>query len=63
MLNLPASTWVRFIVWMALGFIVYFGYSQRHSRMRLDAGGSYVNGGPGTKRQPDTADANGGRQV
>jgi APA family basic amino acid/polyamine antiporter len=50
MLNLPAATWVRFIIWMAIGFVVYFGYSQRHSRMRQDADGGYVNGGPGRRR-------------
>jgi basic amino acid/polyamine antiporter, APA family len=33
MLNLPAATWTRFFVWMAIGFIVYFGYSARHSRL------------------------------
>src|SRR4051812_5538239 len=33
MLNLPSVTWVRFVVWMAIGFIVYFGYSRQHSRL------------------------------
>ena len=31
MLNLTALTWVRFLVWMALGVVVYFAYSRRHS--------------------------------
>lgn len=31
MLNLTALTWVRFGIWMVLGVIVYFVYSQRHS--------------------------------
>ncbi|MER5479647.1 amino acid permease [Streptomyces sp. NPDC002734] len=31
MLNLPAETWVRFGVWMALGVVVYFAYSRRKS--------------------------------
>jgi APA family basic amino acid/polyamine antiporter len=32
MLNLPGNTWIRFLVWMALGFAVYFLYGRRHSR-------------------------------
>ena len=36
MLNLPAATWVRFFVWMAIGLVVYFAYGARHSRLVTD---------------------------
>jgi len=32
MLNLPGETWVRFVVWMVLGVVIYFVYGRRHSR-------------------------------
>jgi APA family basic amino acid/polyamine antiporter len=39
MLNLPAETWLRFLLWMVLGFVIYFAYGHGHSRMRQpDAG-------------------------
>ena len=36
MLNLPAATWLRFLIWMVIGFIVYFAYGARHSRLVTD---------------------------
>ena len=33
MLNLTVLTWIRFVVWLACGFAIYFCYSYRHSRL------------------------------
>ncbi|MGB9034997.1 amino acid permease [Arthrobacter sp. UCD-GKA] len=33
MLNLALETWIRFVIWLAIGFIVYFAYSRKHSRL------------------------------
>jgi APA family basic amino acid/polyamine antiporter len=32
MLNLPGETWIRFVVWMVLGVVLYFLYGRRRSR-------------------------------
>ena len=36
MTQLPLTTWIRFIVWLIIGMIIYFAYSRRHSRVRLE---------------------------
>jgi APA family basic amino acid/polyamine antiporter len=36
MLNLPAATWLRFGIWMVIGFAVYFLYSAPRSRLVTD---------------------------
>ncbi|SFI32398.1 MULTISPECIES: amino acid permease [Microbacterium] len=37
-LNLTVETWLRFLIWLALGFIVYFAYSRRNSRLGRGSG-------------------------
>jgi basic amino acid/polyamine antiporter, APA family len=40
MLSLPVLTWIRFVVWLAIGLLIYFLYSVRHSKLRrgIDVG-------------------------
>jgi APA family basic amino acid/polyamine antiporter len=33
MLNLPVETWLRFLIWMVIGAVLYFFYGYRHSRV------------------------------
>jgi basic amino acid/polyamine antiporter, APA family len=35
MLTLPADTWIRLVVWLLIGFSIYFGYSRKHSVLRI----------------------------
>jgi APA family basic amino acid/polyamine antiporter len=41
---LPRATWIRLIVWMLIGFVVYFAYGRYHSKL-------------GTEREPSLAPA------
>ena len=34
--SLPLDTWIRLIDWMAIGLVVYFGYSYTHSRLAVE---------------------------
>ncbi|WP_363346615.1 amino acid permease [Methylocystis echinoides] len=38
--RLPAIAWERFIIWLAIGFAVYFFYGRRHSRLARDMSGA-----------------------
>jgi APA family basic amino acid/polyamine antiporter len=34
MFSLPAENWLRLFIWLAIGFLIYFGYGRHHSVMK-----------------------------
>jgi APA family basic amino acid/polyamine antiporter len=38
MAGLPAVTWIRFVLWLAAGLVIYFSYGVRKSRLAKPGG-------------------------
>ena len=36
MLGLPEITWLRFVIWLAIGLVIYFMYGRWHSKLRAE---------------------------
>ncbi|HEY9207108.1 MAG TPA: amino acid permease [Candidatus Methanoperedens sp.] len=34
MIALPVDTWLRLLIWMAIGLMIYFSYGRKHSKVR-----------------------------
>jgi APA family basic amino acid/polyamine antiporter len=42
MTDLPLATWIRFVIWLAVGLLIYGAYGYRHSRLRRGLGAAPV---------------------
>ena len=48
MVSLGPATWIRLVVWTAIGVLVYAFYGYKHSRVRAGMNGSSAKGNPAT---------------
>ena len=62
MIDLPGTTWIRFVIWLAAGLVIYAVYGYRHSRLR-GAGAAAAAAGPDPDGPdgPDPAAGDAGR--
>ncbi len=37
MLSLPLDTWIRLVVWLAIGLVIYFAYGKKRSKWQTPA--------------------------
>jgi APA family basic amino acid/polyamine antiporter len=51
--SLPLDTWIRLIVWMSLGLVLYFAYSYKHSK--LNGAGAATSGSVPAGYKPPVA--------
>jgi basic amino acid/polyamine antiporter, APA family len=51
MFSLPAENWLRLVVWLGIGLVIYLAYGRRHSRLAASSAGPAV-GAPGETRRP-----------
>jgi APA family basic amino acid/polyamine antiporter len=50
MSDLPVDTWIRFVVWLIVGIVIYFAYGYRNSRLRREPAADAT---PGWAREHD----------
>ena len=36
MTTLPGDTWIRLLVWLLIGFVIYFTYGRKHSHLQRE---------------------------
>jgi len=44
MVSLAGATWIRLVIWLGIGMVIYFTYSRHHSKVQQGLGQGPVSG-------------------
>ncbi|MGO9271350.1 MAG: amino acid permease [Terriglobia bacterium] len=48
--SLPLETWLRFVIWLIIGLVIYFAYSRHHSEFRSGGAAAVASAGAKASR-------------
>jgi APA family basic amino acid/polyamine antiporter len=52
MFSLPEENWLRLVIWLAIGLVIYFAYGRHHSVLTRPSSAAHLTAKPGVEPVP-----------